>query len=179
LSIFYFNSPIVGVYYGQCSEICGTNHSFIPIVVETSTLNSFKDWCLTFIFLIQPLIGAGQNILNLFLCQFEKGLIIFVIYWFVLCRFFIFFILFLNFGVAFLFFIFYWIFVSFFFNFSLENRFFFGSYIGSFCYCFIFFVLFSRWHLLLLFFIHIQSVCYNNVFINFSWKCFFFNCKLG
>ncbi|PHT59237.1 cytochrome c oxidase subunit 2 [Capsicum baccatum] len=23
-----------GVYYGQCSEICGTNHAFIPIVVE-------------------------------------------------------------------------------------------------------------------------------------------------
>lgn len=24
----------VGVYYGQCSEICGANHSFMPIVVE-------------------------------------------------------------------------------------------------------------------------------------------------
>ncbi|KAG5606573.1 hypothetical protein H5410_028065, partial [Solanum commersonii] len=23
-----------GVYYGQCSEICGTNHAFIPIIVE-------------------------------------------------------------------------------------------------------------------------------------------------
>lgn len=23
-----------GVYYGQCSEICGANHSFIPIVIE-------------------------------------------------------------------------------------------------------------------------------------------------
>ena len=23
-----------GVFYGQCSEICGANHSFIPIVVE-------------------------------------------------------------------------------------------------------------------------------------------------
>ena len=23
-----------GVLYGQCSEICGANHSFIPIVVE-------------------------------------------------------------------------------------------------------------------------------------------------
>jgi heme/copper-type cytochrome/quinol oxidase subunit 2 len=29
-----------GVYYGQCSELCGTNHSFIPIVVEiTKPLN--------------------------------------------------------------------------------------------------------------------------------------------
>lgn len=29
-----------GVYYGQCSEICGANHSFMPIVVEAvSTLD--------------------------------------------------------------------------------------------------------------------------------------------
>jgi heme/copper-type cytochrome/quinol oxidase subunit 2 len=23
-----------GVYYGQCSEICGTNHGLMPIVVQ-------------------------------------------------------------------------------------------------------------------------------------------------
>jgi heme/copper-type cytochrome/quinol oxidase subunit 2 len=23
-----------GTYYGQCSEICGTNHAFMPIVVK-------------------------------------------------------------------------------------------------------------------------------------------------
>nr|WIG49078.1 cytochrome c oxidase subunit II [Runcina aurata] len=28
----YINQP--GVYYGQCSEICGANHSFMPIVLE-------------------------------------------------------------------------------------------------------------------------------------------------
>ena len=28
----------VGVYYGQCSELCGANHSFIPIVVEAVAL---------------------------------------------------------------------------------------------------------------------------------------------
>ena len=28
----YVDKP--GVYYGQCSENCGANHSFIPIVVE-------------------------------------------------------------------------------------------------------------------------------------------------
>ena len=26
-----------GVFYGQCSEICGANHSFIPIVLESET----------------------------------------------------------------------------------------------------------------------------------------------
>lgn len=30
-----------GVFYGQCSEICGANHSFIPIVVETIGLEDF------------------------------------------------------------------------------------------------------------------------------------------
>ena len=26
-----------GIFYGQCSELCGTNHSFIPIVVEVTS----------------------------------------------------------------------------------------------------------------------------------------------
>lgn len=26
--------PFAGVYYGQCREICGSNHRFIPIVLE-------------------------------------------------------------------------------------------------------------------------------------------------
>lgn len=33
-----------GVYYGQCSEICGANHSFIPIVVEAVPLEHFENW---------------------------------------------------------------------------------------------------------------------------------------
>nr|AIG23256.1 cytochrome c oxidase subunit II [Murexia melanurus] len=33
-----------GVYYGQCSEICGSNHSFMPIVLEMSTLKYFEKW---------------------------------------------------------------------------------------------------------------------------------------
>jgi heme/copper-type cytochrome/quinol oxidase subunit 2 len=28
-----------GVFYGQCSEICGINHSFMPIVVDASYFN--------------------------------------------------------------------------------------------------------------------------------------------
>lgn len=30
-----------GVFYGQCSEICGANHSFMPIVVERVRLKDF------------------------------------------------------------------------------------------------------------------------------------------
>lgn len=33
-----------GVYYGQCSEICGANHSFIPIVIEAVDYKSFFNW---------------------------------------------------------------------------------------------------------------------------------------
>nr|YP_097092.1 cytochrome c oxidase subunit II [Pseudotriton ruber]AAU20529.1 cytochrome c oxidase subunit II [Pseudotriton ruber] len=33
-----------GVFYGQCSEICGANHSFMPIVVETAPLTEFQSW---------------------------------------------------------------------------------------------------------------------------------------
>jgi len=39
---FFINQP--GLYWGQCSEICGTNHSFIPIVIEAVDITFFLDW---------------------------------------------------------------------------------------------------------------------------------------
>nr|ABF13479.1 cytochrome oxidase subunit II [Grylloblatta gurneyi]ABF13480.1 cytochrome oxidase subunit II [Grylloblatta gurneyi] len=33
-----------GVFYGQCSEICGANHSFMPIVMESVKTNTFISW---------------------------------------------------------------------------------------------------------------------------------------
>ena len=30
-----------GLYYGQCSEICGANHSFMPIVLELVSPSDF------------------------------------------------------------------------------------------------------------------------------------------
>nr|AZZ71750.1 cytochrome c oxidase subunit II [Holbrookia lacerata] len=36
-----------GLFYGQCSEICGSNHSFMPIVVEAVPLQHFEDWSTT------------------------------------------------------------------------------------------------------------------------------------
>nr|AGN71182.1 cytochrome c oxidase subunit II [Gastrophryne olivacea] len=33
-----------GLYYGQCSEICGANHSFMPIVVEALPVPDFLNW---------------------------------------------------------------------------------------------------------------------------------------
>nr|QLF99309.1 cytochrome c oxidase subunit II [Mammut americanum] len=33
-----------GLFYGQCSEICGANHSFMPIVLELVPLKHFESW---------------------------------------------------------------------------------------------------------------------------------------
>nr|YP_002929387.1 cytochrome c oxidase subunit II [Urechis unicinctus]ABR12803.1 cytochrome c oxidase subunit II [Urechis unicinctus] len=33
-----------GVFYGQCSEICGANHSFMPIVIEAVEPSTFMQW---------------------------------------------------------------------------------------------------------------------------------------
>jgi heme/copper-type cytochrome/quinol oxidase subunit 2 len=31
-----------GIYYGQCSEICGVNHGFMPIVVQAVSLDKYS-----------------------------------------------------------------------------------------------------------------------------------------
>nr|ARX96629.1 cytochrome c oxidase subunit 2 [Osmia excavata] len=33
-----------GLFFGQCSEICGMNHSFMPIVLESTSYNNFMNW---------------------------------------------------------------------------------------------------------------------------------------
>ena len=33
-----------GVFYGQCSEICGANHRFIPIAIEIVDHQTFTSW---------------------------------------------------------------------------------------------------------------------------------------
>ena len=33
-----------GVYFGQCAELCGVNHAFMPIVVIATTEQGYKDW---------------------------------------------------------------------------------------------------------------------------------------
>lgn len=33
-----------GVYYGQCSEICGTNHGYMPIAIEAVSKDRFAQW---------------------------------------------------------------------------------------------------------------------------------------
>nr|YP_009695363.1 cytochrome c oxidase subunit 2 [Vesta saturnalis]QEJ81567.1 cytochrome c oxidase subunit 2 [Vesta saturnalis] len=42
---FFMNR--IGVFFGQCSEICGMNHSFMPIVVESIMPKYFIKWVKT------------------------------------------------------------------------------------------------------------------------------------
>nr|QNP10125.1 cytochrome c oxidase subunit 2 [Ochthebius paradoxus] len=39
---FFMNR--VGLFFGQCSEICGSNHSFMPIVLESIAPKFFIQW---------------------------------------------------------------------------------------------------------------------------------------
>nr|YP_010700039.1 cytochrome c oxidase subunit II [Parasa lepida]WCH63172.1 cytochrome c oxidase subunit 2 [Parasa lepida] len=39
---FFINRP--GIFFGQCSEICGANHSFMPIVIESIQIKNFINW---------------------------------------------------------------------------------------------------------------------------------------
>lgn len=42
----WFKAEREGVYYGQCSELCGTNHGFMPIAVEVVSKEAFAKWVL-------------------------------------------------------------------------------------------------------------------------------------
>nr|ARS33866.1 cytochrome c oxidase subunit II [Heterakis gallinarum] len=46
LTTLTYNFPVLGVFYGQCSEICGANHSFMPIVLGVTLLDNFSMWCM-------------------------------------------------------------------------------------------------------------------------------------
>lgn len=37
-----------GIYYGQCSEICGINHGFMPIVVAAVSPENYINWITTY-----------------------------------------------------------------------------------------------------------------------------------
>nr|APX39442.1 cytochrome c oxidase subunit 2 [Hydrothassa glabra] len=39
-----FSSNRTGLFFGQCSEICGANHSFMPIVIESISPTYFINW---------------------------------------------------------------------------------------------------------------------------------------
>lgn len=40
----WFKATREGIYYGQCSELCGVNHGFMPIRVEVVSKTAFDAW---------------------------------------------------------------------------------------------------------------------------------------
>lgn len=44
LNELWINVEKPGIYYGQCSELCGVNHGFMPIMVEGKTREEFDAW---------------------------------------------------------------------------------------------------------------------------------------
>ena len=38
------DSQYIGTYYGQCSELCGVNHAFMPITVDIVSKQDFQRW---------------------------------------------------------------------------------------------------------------------------------------
>ena len=41
LSVGVYKFPVIGLFYGQCREICGANHTFMPICFEVTTWECF------------------------------------------------------------------------------------------------------------------------------------------
>ncbi len=44
LAELWFKPEKEGVYFGQCSELCGLNHSYMPIVVKVVSEEEYKAW---------------------------------------------------------------------------------------------------------------------------------------
>ncbi len=44
LNELWVNIDREGVYYGQCTQLCGVNHGFMPIVVEAVSKDKFTSW---------------------------------------------------------------------------------------------------------------------------------------
>lgn len=42
----WFKATEVGVFFGQCMELCGKDHSYMPIVVEVKSLEDYETWVL-------------------------------------------------------------------------------------------------------------------------------------
>jgi cytochrome c oxidase subunit 2 len=40
----WFKATIEGVFYGQCSELCGKDHAFMPIAVRVVNQGEFDTW---------------------------------------------------------------------------------------------------------------------------------------
>jgi cytochrome c oxidase subunit 2 len=54
----WFKATRTGVFYGQCSQLCGADHSFMPIEVDVVTLPQFENWVAS---KVAPVLPAAQT----------------------------------------------------------------------------------------------------------------------
>jgi cytochrome c oxidase subunit 2 len=40
----WFKAEVAGVYRGQCAELCGMDHGYMPIVVEVVEPEAYQAW---------------------------------------------------------------------------------------------------------------------------------------
>ena len=44
LAELWFKAEKEGIYFGQCSELCGKDHSFMPITVKVVSQDKYDAW---------------------------------------------------------------------------------------------------------------------------------------
>jgi cytochrome c oxidase subunit 2 len=44
LAELWFNADRIGIYFGQCSELCGKDHSYMPITVKVVSEEAYAEW---------------------------------------------------------------------------------------------------------------------------------------
>jgi hypothetical protein len=66
LITFILHSNVEGIFYGQCSELCGVNHAFMPICVQAVDVKTFLNWLL-----LSTGMNPSKNILELIYVNVE------------------------------------------------------------------------------------------------------------
>jgi len=62
----WFKSTQIGTFYGQCSELCGVNHAFMPITVEVVPQEIYDQWL---VFAKSGDLDSGNKVLD----AYKKG----------------------------------------------------------------------------------------------------------
>jgi cytochrome c oxidase subunit 2 len=60
----WFHVTEEGVYYGQCSELCGISHAFMPIEVHVVSREAFDAWLAA---------GPGTDESNIVIAEYRAG----------------------------------------------------------------------------------------------------------
>ena len=65
----YFKAEREGLFYGQCSELCGKDHAFMPIAIRVVSGDQFKSWVAA---AASDLDGANDMLIGLIRAEKNK-----------------------------------------------------------------------------------------------------------